>query len=229
MTRSGQDRLVRFLAWCGLAGAVLSTAIWVIAGLFEPHFSFVNNDTSDLGSLMAHHALPYNVGDSASGVLTIGLAVALVLVFGRRGVVVLGAALVAICGGGQFIDGLAREDCSVSVNAACRAAEKAGRVSLHHKIHNIESLVTFLALILAPFVVGLIFRSLPSWRRLGWWSMGAAAFQGACLPVFLAMYRAGSHGQGVIEIVDGVVGAAWIAAVSVALLRRAGGPLPRKR
>jgi hypothetical protein len=198
---------------------VLFTATWTVAGLTEPNFSFVHNDTSDLGALTARHALPYNIALSASGLLTIGLAAALLLFLPRRRAGVVGAALVAIFGIGQFIDGLAREDCAVSVNAVCRAAEKAGRVSTHHKVHNAESLVTFSALILAPFVVGLVFRSMPAWRRLGLWSLGAAAVELACLPFFLALYDAGANGQGAVEIVLLTAGVGWIALVGLAILR----------
>ena len=57
----------------------------------------------------------------------------------------------------------------MSVDAVCRAAEKAGRVSMHHKVHNAESLVTFSALMLAPLVFGLVLRSVPRWRLLARW------------------------------------------------------------
>lgn len=202
----------------GLGAAVVFTVSCIAAGLADPAFSFVNNDTSDLGALTAAHPTPYNIGVSLSGVLTIGLAVALVQVFGWRRLTIFGASLVAVFGVGQFIDGLAREDCPVSVNAVCRAAEKAGRVSMHHKVHNAESLVTFSALMLAPLIVGLMLRSKPSWLRLAWWSIGVAAVQAVCLPVFLVMYSNGTHGQGLVEIVELAVGVAWIAAMSIAIL-----------
>ena len=67
------------------------TATWIVAGLADPAFSFVNNDTSDLGALNAAHPTPYNLGLSLSGFLTIGLAVALVMVLGRRRGFVAGA------------------------------------------------------------------------------------------------------------------------------------------
>ena len=215
LSRSGSAAF----AVCGLLGAVLFSISWIAAGLADSAFSFVDNDTSDLGALTAAHPTPYNIGVSLSGVLTIGLAVALVQVLGSRRLAIFGAGLVAVFGVGQFVDGLAREDCPVSVNALCRAAEKAGRVSTHHKVHNAESLVTFSALMLAPLVVGLVLRSMPSWRRLAWWSIGAAAVQVACLPVFLVMYSNGAHGQGVVEIVEVSVGVAWAAGMSVAILR----------
>ena len=196
------------------------TAAWVVTGLADPSFSFVNNDTSDLGALTAAHPTPYNVGVSLSGFLTIGLAVALVRVLGRRRAVIAGAILITVFGAGQFVDGLAREDCPASVDAVCRAAEKAGRVSTHHKIHNAESLVTFSAVMLAPLVFGLALRSVQRWRPLARWSVIAAAVQIVCLPVFLVMYSNGTSGQGVVEIIEVTAGVTWIAAMSIAVLGR---------
>ena len=157
--------------------------------------------------------------------------VSLIRTLPRRTVANLGAILVGLFGIGQFIDGLAREDCPVSVNAACRAAEEAGRVSTHHKVHNAESLVTFTALMLAPFVLGLVLRSIPRWRRLTAWSFTAAAIQVVCLPVFLAMYSNGTSGQGAVEIIELTVGVAWIATISIAVIgtHRAQRRPPRRR
>lgn len=169
-----------------LAGAILFTATWIVAGLADPAFSFAKNDTSDIGVLTATHPLPYNVDLSLSGLLTIGVAVTLVRAFGRRRLVIAGAILVAMFGAGQFIDGLAREDCPVSVSAVCRAAEKPGRVFTHHKIHSAESRVTFSALLLAPLVLGLALRTNARWRSLAHWSIGAAIVQIVCLPTFFS-------------------------------------------
>ncbi len=81
--RAGADDSLRGstgLAVSGLAGAILFTATWIVAGLADPAFSFANNDTSDLEALTATHPLPYNIGLSLSGLLTIGVAVTLVRV-----------------------------------------------------------------------------------------------------------------------------------------------------
>ncbi len=216
-------KTTRALAISGFAGAVLFTATWIITGLADPNFSFVNNDTSDLGALTAGPPTPYNVALSLSGLLTVGLALAVVHAFGRRRAVIAGAVLIGIFAVGQFIDGLAREDCAVSVNAACRAAEKAGQLSTHHQVHNIESLFTFTALMLAPLVLGLVLRSMPRWRVLGWWSIAAGAAQIVCLPIFLTMYSNGTSGQGVVEIIELTAGTVWIAAMSIAIARLADG------
>ena len=219
---STRDRLTVAFAACGVAGAILFVLTVVIAGLAEPHFSFVDNATSDLGALTAQHALPYNVALSASGVLTIGLALALFLFLTRGAGTVGGAVLVGVFGAGQFVDGLAREDCSVSVSHACRAAADAGQLSTHHQVHDAESLVTFSALLLAPLVLGLAYRSIPSLRMLVKWSIFSSAAQAVWLAAFFWLYLGKRSGVGVPEILDFVAGVAWIVAMALVILLRRG-------
>ena len=54
---------------------------------------------------------------------------------------------------------------------------------------------------------------------MGWLSIGAGLVQLVCLPVFLVMYSNGDNGQGAVEIIDATAGAAWIAVVSLNVLR----------
>ena len=215
-----RDRVTVAAAACGLAGAILFTLTCLVAGLFEPHFSFVDNATSDLGALTARHAAPYNTALSLSGVLTIGLGFALFRFLPRRPGAIIGAVLVGVFGVGQFIDGLAREDCAVSVNHACRAAADAGRLSTHHQVHDGESLVTFSALLLAPVVLGFVFRSIPSLRGLAKWSFGASAVEAVSLAVFLSLYNSDSSGVGVPEIILLAAGVGWIAAIATVVICR---------
>jgi hypothetical membrane protein len=206
----------------GLAGAILFPLNCLVSGLREPHFSFVDNATSDLGALTARHALPYNTALSISGVLTIGLALALGRFLPRGRAVIAGAVLVAIFGVGQFIDGLAREDCAVSVNRACRAAADAGRLSTHHKVHDAESIVTFSALLLAPLVLGFVFRSIPSLHHLARWSFAACVAQLVSVTLFLLLYSGDHGGIGVFEIAALASGVAWIATIALVVIRARG-------
>jgi hypothetical membrane protein len=217
-----RDRLTVVAAACGLAGAIVFLLTVLIAGLAEPRFSFVHNATSDLGALTAEHALPYNVALSLSGALTVGLGIALFRFLARGRGATAGAILVGVFGAGQFVDGLAREDCSVSVSHACRAAADAGKLSTHHQVHDLESVVTFSALLLAPLVLASVFSSSPSLRALVKWSVGAAVFQAACLAVFFSLYLGKHAGVGVPEILDLTAGVVWIAAIAVVILRRRG-------
>jgi hypothetical membrane protein len=220
MTPWRRDRTTAALAACGLIGAILFPLTCLLAGLAEPHYSFVDNATSDLGALTAHHATPYNLALSFSGVLTVAFMFALFRFLPRAGLAIAGTLCVGVFGVGQFIDGLAREDCSVSVSAACRAASDHGRLSTHHQVHDLESLVTFSALLLAPLLLGLFFRSVPTLRFFVKWSFGAVAVQAVSLVVFFALYAGDSSGVGVFEILDFMTGVVWIGALAWIVLVR---------
>jgi hypothetical membrane protein len=220
LTRSQRDRITAALAACGLAGAILFPLTCLIAGLNEPAFSFVDNATSDLGALTAKHASPYNVGLALSGVLTVLFMFALLRFLPRIGLAIAGSICVGVFGVGQFIDSLAREDCAVSVNSACRAASDAGRLSTHHQVHDLESIVTFTVLFLAPLLLGLHFRKAPRLRFFAPWSLAAAGIQAVSLVVFFALYLGKHDGVGVWEILDFMTGIVWIGALATIVLVR---------
>jgi hypothetical membrane protein len=202
------------LAWVGLAAQVLFALNVLLSGLLAPDFSFLNNDTSDLGAKSSPNALPYNIALSLSGLMSLCVAVALGRTLEESRLRTIGVSLIGIFSVGQFIDGIAREDCPVSVDNGCRAAEKAGNVSAMHVAHNVESLFTFSALMIAPLVLAFAFRRVPGYRGLFVPSLVSGVVQLICLPVFLAMYDRGSAGQGAVEIIEFAAGIVWLAMVS---------------
>jgi hypothetical protein len=211
---AGQEKATSRIAWIGLAAQVLFALNVLVSGLVAPGYSFLNNDTSDLGAKTSPNALPYNIALSVSGLLSFCVAVALSRTLEKSRLQAAGIALIGVFSAGQFIDGIAREDCPVSVDAGCRAAEKAGELSLMHLTHNVESLFTFSALMLAPLVLAFAFRRVANYKSLFLPSVVSGVIQLVCLPIFLAMYDAGAGGQGAVEIFEFFAGVAWLAAVS---------------
>jgi hypothetical membrane protein len=204
---SGTSRIARV----GVAAQALFALNVLVSGLLAPGYSFLNNDTSDLGAKTSPNALPYNIALSLSGLLTVGVAIALWRTLDRSRLQTVGVALIGVFAVGQFIDGIAREDCPVSVDAVCRAAEKAGQVSGMHMAHNIESLFTFSALMAAPLVLAFAFRRSEQYKGLFVPSLLCGVVQLVCLPVFLVMYDRGAAGQGAVEILEFVAGIMWLA------------------
>lgn len=229
--RSSESRGVR-LVWvaaiCGIVGQIIFTLDWIIAGLTESHYDNLRQDISDFGALTASHPLPYNVALSLSGALTVVAAVGLWRMLGAGVTGRIGVAALAIFGGGQFLDGLLREDCSPSGDAACKAAEKAGTLSWHHQAHNIESLVTFAAIIAAPLILALAFRSRPPWAGL--WVISLAAFgviTAGTLWYFVLFFASdGSAYSGFLERVLIQTGTLWIAVVCAWMLYRSASTTP---
>lgn len=211
---AGQRNWTSRIAWLGCAAQILFALNVLVSGLVAPNYDFFNNDTSDLGAKTSPNALPYNIALSVSGLMSFCVAVALARTLEKSRLRTAGVVLIGVFSTGQFIDGIAREDCPVSVDTSCRAAEKAGEVSIMHVTHNVESLFTFSALMLAPIILAFAFQRVETYRGLFRPSLAAGVIQLICLPIFLGMYSVGAGGQGAVEIAEFLVGVAWLAAVS---------------
>ncbi len=223
--RSESSQASRFIwvaAICGIAGQALFTFDWIVAGLTESHYDNLRQDVSDFGALTASHPLAYNVVLSLSGALTVVAAIALWRALGGGLSARIGVVILAVFGGGEFLDGLLREDCSPSGDAACKAAEKAGTLSWHHQAHNIESIVTFAAIILAPLILALAFRSRGRWSALWIYSLATFFVIASATAWYFVLFFAsdGSRYSGVLERVLVQTGTVWIAVVCAWIVLR---------
>jgi hypothetical protein len=114
---------------------------------------------------------------------------------------------------GVFLDGLFRLDCR-GIDAGCH------NDSWHAHAHKIESGITAAALLVAPLILAVAFRRLPAWR-------------GAWLPsiltvplVLLANTVFSAVGDGAATRAGTVVITAWVAFVSIWMLRAESEPAP---
>lgn len=196
-----EARLLRIAAACGVAGQVGFVLLWIVWGFVESDYSVARQDISDFGALDASHPLPYNVILSITGLLTVVLAFGLYRRL-RPGIDAFAASVaVVVFGAGDFLDGLLREDCSPSGNAACRAAAKAGDLSWHHTAHDLESLVTILSITIAPILLGFAFRRRPAWADLAPSSFVTALWVFVLVVAYTVIFVAndGSAVSGLIE------------------------------
>lgn len=224
MTVDRQVRLrtpaVRLLGLCGIVGPVVFTISWVVLSMIEPHFSFVNNDGSDLGALTAPHAVIWNIVVSTTGGLIALFSIALFRMFGGHIARSAASLMVLIAGAGLVIDGFFREDCSAATDSACRARLESGQVSFHFQVHIVESVITLTVLAAAPIVLGVAFRFLPEWRNLAGFSLCSGAIQIVCGVASLVLIYSGDRGQGVVEFVGVTAGMAWLAVLGARLIGR---------
>ena len=215
------NAFTRLAAVCGLASAVLFTVAWSVAGILEDHYDNLRQDVSDFGALTATHPLPYNVAVSIHGALAVALAAGLFVALGRGWTAWLGSLALGVFGVGDFLDGLLREDCSPSGNKACRAAMDAGNASWHHQAHDLESLFTILAVVIAPILLAFAFRQRERWRDLFIWSLFAAAVAFVAIAWYAVLFSAqdGSAYSGLLQRVAIVAAMAWLFVVSWRLYR----------
>ena len=136
------------LGTCAFAGPVIFTAAWLVAWPLQDHYSPRREDISALAALDGRYPWIMMLGFMALAVGTIALGLGLMgAVPGRSGKA--GSILVLLAGVGLGVAGLARNDCSSEL-AACKASEEAGNLSWHHQVHDLVSLVIFLALDRGP-------------------------------------------------------------------------------
>ena len=215
-------RARRVLGSCAVIGPLIFTAAWLVAGPLQEQYSPRREDISGLAALDAQHAWIMILGFIALGVGTTALGLGLMdALRGWSGRV--GSAFVMAAGVGLVIAGLARNDCSSEL-PSCAAAVDAGDVSVHHQIHDLVSLLIFLALIVAQLVCARAFRQDPQWRDLRTYSLVSGVLTLALLVVYIADPIDGWNG--IVQRIFLAVPWIWIVVLGLRLLRLA---MPRSQ
>ena len=205
------------LGTCAFAGPVIFTAAWLVAWPLQDHYSPRREDISALAALDAQYPWIMMLGFMALAVGTIALGLGLMgAVPGRSGKA--GSILVLLAGVGLGVAGLARNDCSSEL-AACKASEEAGNLSWHHQVHDLVSLVIFLALIAAPLVLARGFGQAREWRDLRTYSLLSGVLTLALLVLFVTGAIDGWNG--IVQRIFVAVPWIWIAVLGLRLRRLA--------
>lgn len=209
---------VRLGAVAGIVGPILLTAGWVVAGLAQPEaYSWSRQEISDLGALTAEHAWIWNLADSLSGVLLTIFAVGLfpLVKLNRAGRI--GAVLIGVVGVGSVIDGIAREDCPLSTSEACQRLQDGPGLSWHHQVHDIESVLVFIAILAAPFAMARAFRQLDAMRALIPYTLATGISLVGVTVAYALLY--GEAGGGIAQRLLATLFMIWIAVLAVRVLR----------
>ena len=163
---------------------------------------------SDLGAVTATSPWIYNqVEANLTGVLVVLLGLGLWRALSPDVIGRIGAAVLIAEGISTFFDGIFHLDCQ-GIDAAC------DNVSWHSRAHKIESGFTAALSLLAPLILAFAFRPNPGWRDL--WIPSLLTVPG----VLAANVAFSAVGDGAATRAGTVVIFAWIAFVSVRLLRK---------
>jgi hypothetical membrane protein len=215
----------RVLGSCAVMGPLIFTAGWLVSWPLQETYSPRREDISALAALDAQHAwimiscfIALAVGTAALG---LGLTAAL---RGRSGRV--GSSLVLAAGVGLGIAGLARNDCSSELSK-CAMAVDAGDVSVHHQLHDLVSLLTFLALIVAQFVCARAFKQDAGWRGLRRYSLVSGVLSLALLALFIVDPIDGWNG--IVQRIFLAVPWIWIVVLGLRLVRLSQAPTSSAR
>jgi hypothetical protein len=129
----------------------------------------------------------------------------------------LGALLIGVVGVGSILDGLLREDCPLSTSHACQQLRDGPGLSWHHFAHDIESIIVFVAMLLAPFVLAGALARREDLRRLFPYTRWTGLLLLAGAGAYLVLY--GHEGGGIAQRIVTLAYMAWIATLSIALAR----------
>ena len=210
-------RARRVLGSCAVIGPLIFTAAWLVAEPLQEQYSPRREDISGLAALDAQHAWIMILGFIALGVGTTALGLGLMdALRGWSGRV--GSAFVMAAGVGLGIAGLARNDCSSELSN-CAVAAEAGDVSVHHQIHDLVSLLVFVALIVGQLLCARAFRQDPQWRDLRTYSLVSGVLTLALLVLFIADAIDGWNG--IVQRIFLAVPWIWIVVLGLRLLRLA--------
>jgi hypothetical membrane protein len=212
----------RLAGTSAVAGPIVFTGAWLVAWPVQDEYSPRHEDISALAALDAER--PWIM---IAGFLALGLGITLLGLGLRLGLpralagglsALIGALLVTVAGIGLVVAGLARNDCSTEL-AACEAKVDAGDLSWHHNVHDLASLVIFVALIAAQLVLARAFRQDARWQDLRTYSMVSGGLSFALLVLYGS--EAIGDSNGLVQRVFTAVPFVWVAVLGLRLRRLA--------
>lgn len=152
----------QLLALGGVAGPILYTLVFILAGFFHPGYSSLEQPISNLGALEPN-AWIQNANFVVSGLLFIAFA------FGFF-------QMLRPMSSGQWLKVSTVFLVLSGVGLACAGffhTDIPGfpPTTVHGVIHNIIFFVVYLSLLIALFIIGWHLRKIPFWRGYGWYSI----------------------------------------------------------
>ena len=214
--------VVRALALFAIAVQPLFVAAWIVSEALQPRYSPLRSGVSNLAAQTARSAWIEIVALVLLGLAFAALAAGVRAVLGAGGARTLAAALFLVVGIGFVVAGLFRLDCDLG-QAACTARYNAGALSWHTDVHLWAGLVTQVALVLTPFVIGWALWPSPA-------AVAALVAGGLGIDIGIAgvIVHAitGTGGDGLSERIQLILAQTWAVLVAAGVLYEAR-PAPR--
>jgi hypothetical protein len=219
-----RDGQVRALAIAALVGSWLFTVDWLVAPLWQHHYSVLDQAVSEMGGGTAHLPWLLNAGIVAMGVALLACAGALWIGLPRdrwrAPIAAPIAAPLAVAGVAGFVSAFATVDCSTTVDRACFERAVSGAASWHQQAHSWAYLVGAVALPLSSLAVA------GSMRR--WWPrLALVPATGGVLGLALVARDLTTDPKfaphlhyGLYQRIGLLVAAGWVQALAAGLLMR---------
>ena len=214
-TDSGTRRS-SWLLYGGLLGPVLFTLVYLIEGATRPGYdpwrqTISALSLSDQGWMQIGNFL-------VSGLLILGFAAGLLLVWPHGKGATWGPLLIAVVGVGLILAGVFVTDPALGYPPGTPPGP-AATTTLHGTIHFIGGAISvFAGLPAACIVLARRFAGDPAWRGWAAYSLGTAVVMVGCFVAFAVM-ASGSGPGGLFERLSLSVGLVWVALLAIRLLR----------
>jgi hypothetical membrane protein len=213
--RSRQRTIPAWLAVPAIAGALVFTAGWLIAGRLQKHYNPRSDYISSLAAggavdpwIMIVALATFGVGVMFVGA---GLVHALPDPMGR-----FGSMGILLSGVGVLLAGSMRHDCGVQL-PDCSAKVSMGEISAYHALHDVVTGLTFIVAGASQLLISSSVHRRVGWRHLRLPSMASG---GLTLLLFAVMISEIFPGwAGAIQRVIAVIACVWVSTLSIHLCR----------
>src|SRR5436190_12954346 len=215
-----KEGYVRGLAITAIVGSWLFTVDWLVAPLWQDHYSVIDQAVSEMGGNTANLPWLLNAGIVAMGVALLACAAAVWMVLPRNGWRPLISAPLAVAGVAGVVSAFATMDCSTTVNRACFDRAVAGTASWHEYAHSWAYVVGGVALTISSLAVAGALR-----RRRPLLAIAPAVGGGLGIALWVTEFTADPKFDphmhyGIYQRIGLLVSAGWVQLLAAAVLIR---------
>jgi len=197
------DSALRFLAVAGIAAPLLFGVLWVAAGLLRPGYDHIADYGSELGA--GPNAWIMNTNFLLTGLLLVAFSLGLARALGAAKSARAGPVLVGIFGSGVFAAGI------FSCDPGCPSSGG----SLSQQMHDLVSIVAFVAIMIAPIIVSLRMKGDPLWQGYRLYSIAT----GVAAIAFFFLFLASTQYVGALQRLFIATPFLWISVIALRLFK----------
>jgi len=210
MINSRAGAVFRFVALCGMTAPVLMLVLWTVASLMRPGYDQLSQYGSELGT--GPNATIMNANFVVTGLLIIVFATGLFANIPGVRWTRMGSILLGVFGAGEGAGGFFPCDPGCPITAQ----------SVSQLTHNVDAVIDFVAIALAPFLFSLGLNSDDRWKGYRSYSLVTGLI---AIGLFLVFSAASLGYLGFVGLFQRLFLAAtflWIEVVAIRLLRISG-------
>jgi len=210
MINSRAGALFRFVPLCGMTAPVLMLVLWTVASLMRPGYDQLSQYGSELGT--GPNAIIMNTNFVVTGLLIIAFATGLFASIRRVRWIQIGSILLGVFGAGEVAGGFFPCDPGCLITAQ----------SVSQLTHNVEAVIAFAAIALAPFLISLGLNREDHWRGYGSYSLVTGLVAIGLFSIFSAASLGYLGYVGLFQRLFLAVTFLWIEVVAIRLFRISG-------